>query len=174
MLLAHFLVIGLLLYSIGPLRPKPALAPAMVLVRLPESPRAITMPPSALRSWRAPPIASSPKLDSPAFSIQPRAAPQPSAEPAPPAPAGGQMGDLFSPAQKEQFRRFFREQAKSDAIENARPAHDRAACGSDRVPEDGLTTNPANGISKNFVPGFQIAKSLGDSGDHDVKFTPCN
>jgi hypothetical protein len=138
---------------------KPDVAPAPK----PVAPMKSLSPPSATLS--APPfsVAPSDARRSPAFETA-----------APPFPALGQPvpsapknpGDLFSDDKKEEFKRFFKQQASEDQRENAKAAGGKSTCDVFKKPgEENLPDLQAsNGITKTFVPAFGIGTHTPDDG----------
>lgn len=128
------------------------------------------------RSMAVPAVTLSP----PQFTVLSPEAPRPSpitvvpSDRASPAQGRRDYNDLFSADKKEQFKRFFNEQAIVDRRENAKLGNSKSPCDVFKKPDDlGAAGDlPSNGVTKNFKPGFAIG--TGGSDDDGVSVRPCN
>jgi len=175
-LLLHILVALALLLHLRAAK-QPALpSRSMLLMSLkPAAPAADTKAIAPTRSF-APPAVS---LTSPLITVSPRGITVP--ETAPPVAGSGAAvperktsKDLFSDEKKEEFKRFFKEQATEDRRENAKAAGHRSGCDLFRKP--GELAQPdeqtSNGIPRNFIPAFGVGIHAPEDGK--VYVEPCN
>ncbi len=179
-LLLHGLVaIALLVHYQAVRQSAPPDRPLLLLKLKPDRPVREVTPVTPTRTI-APPSAI---LTSPLFTLSPSerhpaAIPEPitpgapglSAPAAPPKP-----GDLFTDEKKEEFKRFFKQQAAEDRRENAKAASGGRGCNVFRKPgeENVPDLNASNGITKNFVPAFGVGVHPAEEGDK-VYAAPCN
>ena len=183
-LVLHVLVaLALLLHLQAKKEQMPAARPMQLLHLRPETPPAPAPRPVAPMRSLSPPAAA---LSLPPFVVAPsevrrNPAFQPVTPPisglGQPAPAApGNPGDLFSDQKKEEFKRFFKQQAAEDRRENAKPAGGKSTCNVFRKP--GEETMPdlqaSNGITRNFVPAFGVGIDTPSDGNVPASLQACN
>ncbi len=180
-LLLHVLVVVALLLHLHAAPPSALPSRSLVLLSLhPDAPAPAPRPVAPTRSF-TPPAAS---LTAPIFTLAPReargiAVPETPAATPPGASAPVERKnpqDLFSDQKKEEFRRFFKQQAAEDRHENAKAAHATASCNVFRKPgeQDQPDLQAANGITRNFVPAFGIGLDTPGDGKVPASLQACN
>jgi len=175
-LLLHILVALALLLHVQAAKQPVLPSRSMLLLSLkPAAPAAETKAIAPTRGF-APPAVS---LTSPLITVSPRGITVPEA--APPVSGSGaavperkNSRDLFSDEKKEEFKRFFKEQAIEDRRENAKASSHRSGCDLFRKP--GELNQPdeqtPDGIPRNFVPAFGVGIHAPEDGK--VYMEPCN
>jgi len=175
-LLLHILVALALIFHLHAAKPPVLPSRSMLLMSLkPDIPAAAPKSVTPARSF-APPAVS---LTAPLITVSPRGITVP--ETAPPVSGSAAAAserktskDLFSDEKKEEFKRFFKEQAIEDRRENAKAASHRSGCDLFRKP--GELNQPdeqtPNGIPRNFVPAFGVGIHAPEDGK--VYMEPCN
>jgi hypothetical protein len=171
--------LALLFHMQAKKQPIPSSRP-MQLLRLPPEATPAPKPVSPIRSL-SPPAAI---LSLPPFAVAPSETRRsPTLEPVAPLVSGqGQPapltpkhpGDLYSDEKKEEFKRFFKQQAIEDQRENAKAGNSKATCNVFRKPGEEVLPDlkASNGITKNFVPAFGVGTHTPDDGKS--YFQACN